>query len=79
MRVTTGAEYGLIVALHLAKGRDRGALPATDPARCSPGTSCTIRPVRRELQHRIDELLDSVSLAGLLNEEVDVERLVTLR
>ena len=50
-----------------------------DPARCSPGTSCSIRPVWRALQHRIDDLLSSVSLAELLREEVDVERLVVLR
>lgn len=147
MRVTTWAEYGLIVSLHLARRRDGGTLPACDiaeseglptdyveqillklrragvvsstrgahggyllardpaditvkdvveavehrtfevncdvrpidPARCSPGTSCSIRPVWRALQHRIDDLLSSVSLAGLLREEVDVERLVTLR
>ena len=147
MRVTTWTEYGLIVALHLAKRRDSGTLPARDvaeseglptdyveqillklrragvvtstrgahggyllardpsdvtvkdvveavehhtfevncdvrpidPARCSPGTSCSIRPVWRSLQHRIDDLLSSVSLAELLREEVDVERLVVLR
>ena len=147
MRVTTWAEYGLIVTLHLAKKRGEGPLPARDvaqqenlptdyveqillklrraglvtstrgahggyllardpaeisvkdviagtedhtfevncdvrpidPARCSPGTSCSIRPVWRALQHRIDDLLDSVSLAELLREEADVERFVTLR
>jgi Rrf2 family protein len=146
VRVTTWAEYGLIVALHLAKRRERGTLPARDvaeaeglptdyveqillklrraglvtstrgaqggyilgrepaaisvkdvveaaehhtfevncdvrpidPARCSPGHSCSIRPVCA-LQHRIDDLLESVSLAELLREEVDVERFVTLR
>jgi Rrf2 family protein len=146
VRVTTWAEYGLIVALHLAKRRDQGTLPARDiaeaeglpidyveqillklrraglvtstrgahggyllaripaeisvkdvieaaehhtfevncdvrpidPTRCSPTTSCSIRPVWRALQQRIDDLLDSVSLAELLHQEVEVERLVTL-
>ncbi len=50
-----------------------------DPARCSGSTACSIRPVWRALQHRIDELLDSVSLAELMRAEVDVERFVTLR
>ena len=147
MRVTTWAEYGLIVTLHLAKRRGEGPLPARDvaeheglptdyveqillklrraglvtstrgahggyllardpadvsvkdviegvehhtfeincdvrpidPVRCSPGTSCSIRPVWRALQHRIDDLLNSVSLAELLREEVDVEQFVTIR
>ncbi|MBI4499636.1 MAG: Rrf2 family transcriptional regulator [Gemmatimonadetes bacterium] len=147
MRVTTWAEYGLIVALHLARRREGGTLPARDvaeneglptdyveqillklrraglvtstrgahggyllarapaditvkdvveaaehhtfevncdvrpidPVRCSLGTSCSIRPVWRALQHRIDDLLNSVSLAELLREEVDVEQLVMLR
>jgi Rrf2 family protein len=147
LRITTWAEYGLIVTLHLAKRRGDGPMPARDvaeqeglptdyveqillklrragivtstrgahggyllardpnevsvkdviegaehhtfevncdvrpidPARCSAGTSCSIRPVWRALQHRIDDLLNSVSLAELLREEVDVERLVTLR
>ena len=39
----------------------------------------SIRPVWRALQHRIDDLLNSVSLAELMREEVDVERFVTLR
>jgi len=147
MRITTWAEYGMIVTLHLARRQGEGPLPARDvaeseslptdyveqillklrraglvtstrgvhggyllardpaevsvkdvveaaehhtfqvncdvrpidPARCSRGTSCSIRPVWRALQHRIDDLLNSVSLAELLREEVDVERLVTLR
>jgi len=147
VRVTTWAEYGLIVALHLARRRESGTLPARDvaeseglptdyveqillklrraglvtstrgahggyllarepaditvrdvveaaenhtfevncdvrpidPARCSPESSCSIRPVWRALQHRINHLLNSVSLAELLREEVEVEQLVTLR
>ena len=147
MRITTWAEYGLIVTLHLARKQGGVPLPARDvaqseglptdyveqillklrragvvkstrgarggyvlarepaeisvkdvieaaehhtfevncdvrpidPARCSRGSSCSIRPVWRALQQRIDDLLDSVSLAELLREEADVERFVTLR
>src|SRR3989304_157771 len=35
------------------------------PGRCGPGGDCAIRPEWRALQLRIDQLLDSVSLAGL--------------
>ena len=145
MRVTTWAEYGLIVSLHLAKrGRDaptpardmakREGLPADyveqillklrraglvssvrgakggyylarDPdtisvkdvieaaenrtfevncdvhkvstVRCSDGNPCSIRPVWRELQRRIDDLLDSISLGDLMLEEADVLEMVS--
>lgn len=144
MRVTTWAEYGLIVAVHLAR---RGAdtpvparevagderLPAdyveqillklrragivksvrgarggyalarppeavtvrnvieaaehrtfevncdrhqVDAARCGQGAECSLRPVWRALQHRIDDLLESVSLADLSRGEVAVGELV---
>lgn len=146
MRVTTWAEYGLIVALHLAKrggeqpvpARDmaeREGLPAdyveqillklrragvvasvrgasggyhlardpgditvkdvmeaaeshtfevncdvhpVDPTRCSPDASCSIRPVWRALQQQIDALLESISLADLMGEEIRVQELVTI-
>jgi len=146
VRLTTWAEYGLIVALHLARRSEAGPMPAhevarqerlppdyveqillklrraglvssvrgarggyrlarsaahvtvrdvvaaaedstfevncdshpVDPERCSPGASCSIRPVWRALQRRIDHLLDSVTLTDLLREESTVERLVSL-
>lgn len=50
-----------------------------DPARCAPTASCQIRPVWRALQARIDDLLGSVSLADLLDENVPAHtELVTL-
>lgn len=140
MRVTTWAEYGLIVSLHLAKragqgpiaarelsdqerlphdyveqillrlrraglvesvrGAKGGYLLAREPAgvsvkdvveasehvtfevncdlhpvdaeRCSPGTACSIRPVWRLLERRINEVLAGVTLADLLHAEPEV-------
>ena len=40
-----------------------------DAERCSPGSSCTIRPVWQGLQRRIDDFLGSVNLADLLKDE----------
>jgi Rrf2 family protein len=45
-------------------------------ARCAPDGECSIRPVWRELQRRIDDMLSSVSLADLLHAEAEVEHLV---
>ncbi|MES2306181.1 MAG: Rrf2 family transcriptional regulator [Gemmatimonadota bacterium] len=39
-----------------------------DPERCAPSSSCQIRPVWRALQVRIDDLLESVTLADLLRD-----------
>ncbi|MGH7569317.1 MAG: RrF2 family transcriptional regulator [Gemmatimonadales bacterium] len=140
MRVTTWAEYGLIVSRHLARRAGRGPAAArelaaqerlphdyveqillrlrragivdsvrgakggyllarkpqaitvkdvieasehvtfevncdlhpVDPARCSPDASCSIRPVWRMLERRINELLGGISLADLLREEPEV-------
>jgi Rrf2 family protein len=44
--------------------------------RCGPDGDCSIRPVWRELQRRVDEMLSSVSLADLMREESAVEALV---
>ena len=44
-------------------------LHPVDSQRCSPYTSCSIRPVWRMLDQRINELLSSVSLADLLHDE----------
>lgn len=49
-----------------------------DEERCSPDSSCSIRPVWQALQRRVDDLLSSVSLADLMREESQVQELVTL-
>ncbi|HJS46718.1 MAG TPA: Rrf2 family transcriptional regulator [Gemmatimonadales bacterium] len=49
-----------------------------DADRCSPSTSCSIRPVWVELQLRVDEFLESISLADLLHEEPRVQELVAI-
>lgn len=145
MRITTWAEYGMIVAVHLARRTGENPVPARDMAeqeelpadyveqillrlrraglvksvrgakggyflarladtisvrdvieaaenhtfevncdvrpvnadRCQPGAECSIRPVWRALQRRIDDLLECVSLDDLLSEETEVEELLT--
>jgi len=140
MRVTTWGEYGLIVALHLARRAGEGPVAArelseqehlphdyveqillrlrraglirsvrgahggyalarppldvtvkdvlaaservtfevncdlhpVDPQRCSPDAACSIRPVWRMLERRINELLAGVTLADLLRTEPEV-------
>jgi DNA-binding IscR family transcriptional regulator len=47
-----------------------------DAARCGSGAECSLRPVWRALQHRIDDLLESVSLADLSRGEAVVGELV---
>ncbi len=47
-----------------------------DAARCSPGSTCSIRPVWHALQQRVDELLASISLADLMKQEPRVQELV---
>ena len=47
-----------------------------DAERCSPGSTCSIRPVWHALQQRVDELLAGVSLADLMKEEAQVQELV---
>jgi len=46
--------------------------------RCSSSHNCSIRPVWMMLQHRIDEVLSSVSLADLLEDEPTVRGKVGL-
>src|SRR5919198_3337040 len=140
MRVTTWAEYGLIVSLNLAKRAGQGPVAArelaelerlphdyveqillrlrraglvdsvrgakggyhlardpqsisvkdvveasehvtfevncdlhpVDPQRCSPDASCSIRPVWRMLEQRINELLASISLVDLTHDEPEL-------
>jgi DNA-binding IscR family transcriptional regulator len=47
-------------------------LHPVDPHRCSPDASCSIRPVWRMLQRRINEVLAGITLADLTHEESDV-------
>jgi Rrf2 family transcriptional regulator, iron-sulfur cluster assembly transcription factor len=47
-----------------------------DAGRCSPDATCSIRPVWHALQQRVDELLESVSLADLMKQELQVQELV---
>jgi Rrf2 family protein len=49
-----------------------------DADRCAPASGCTIRPVWRALQRRVDELLAGVTLADLLREEAEVHGLTAL-
>ena len=41
-------------------------------ARCGPGSDCTIRPVWRVLEQRINDLLGGITLADLLHDEAHV-------
>ena len=47
-----------------------------DAERCSPDSTCSIRPVWHALQQRVDELLASITLADLMKEEPQVVELV---
>jgi Rrf2 family protein len=47
-----------------------------DAERCSPDSTCSIRPVWHALQQRVDDLLAGISLADLMKEEPQVQELV---
>jgi DNA-binding IscR family transcriptional regulator len=47
-----------------------------DAERCSPGSTCSIRPVWHALQRRVDDLLAGISLADLMKEAPQVQELV---
>ncbi len=47
-----------------------------DSERCSPASTCSIRPVWHALQRRVDDLLAGISLADLMKEEPQVQELV---
>lgn len=49
-----------------------------DPERCAVDHDCSIRPVWRLLQTRIDEVLESVKLADLLEDESTVRHRIGL-
>ncbi len=146
MRVTTWGEYGLIVALHLARRAGNGPVAAralsaherlphdyveqillrlrrahlvqsvrgahggyalaglpgdvtvrdvlaasehvtfevncdrhpVDAERCNPENACSIRPVWRMLERRINEVLSGVTLADLLRTEPEVYQIAGL-
>ena len=50
-----------------------------DAARCSPGGTCSIRPVWHALQQRVDDLLSGISLSDLMKQEAEVHELVTIQ
>ena len=50
-----------------------------DAERCSPGSTCSIRPVWHALQQRVDDLLSSISLSDLMKQEAEVHELVTIQ
>jgi Rrf2 family transcriptional regulator, iron-sulfur cluster assembly transcription factor len=47
-----------------------------DADRCSPGSTCSIRPIWHALQQRVDQLLAGISLADLMKQESNVQELV---
>jgi Rrf2 family protein len=47
-----------------------------DAERCSPGSTCSIRPVWHALQQRVDDLLAGISLADLMKEAPQVQELI---
>ena len=47
-----------------------------DAERCSPGSTCSIRPVWHALQQRVDDLLAGISLADLMKVVPRVQELV---
>ena len=49
-----------------------------DADRCSPSSSCSIRPVWVALQQRVDDFLGGVTLADLLHDEPQVQELVLI-
>lgn len=50
-------------------------LHRVDAQRCSPDAACSIRPVWRMLQERINAVLDAITLADLLQDEARVREI----
>jgi Rrf2 family protein len=85
-----GAKGGYLLARHPSAISVRDVMTASehqtfevncashpvDAERCSPGSTCSIRPVWHALQQRVDELLAGISLADLMKEEAQVQELV---
>lgn len=47
-------------------------LHPVDPGRCDPQAACSIRPVWRVLERRINDVLSGVSLAAMLRDESEI-------
>ncbi len=85
-----GAKGGYLLARHPSAISVRDVMTASehqtfevncashpvDAERCSPGSTCSIRPVWHALQQRVDDLLAGISLADLMKEEPQVQELV---
>ena len=85
-----GAKGGYLLAKHPSAISVRDVMTASehqtfevncashpvDAERCSPGSTCSIRPVWHALQQRVDDLLAGISLADLMKEETQVQELV---
>ena len=85
-----GAKGGYLLARHPSTISVRDVMTASehqtfeincdthpvDAERCSPGSTCSIRPVWHALQQRVDDLLAGISLADLMKEEPQVQELV---
>ncbi|HEY3491405.1 MAG TPA: Rrf2 family transcriptional regulator [Solirubrobacterales bacterium] len=85
-----GAKGGYLLARHPSTISVRDVMTASehqtfevncashpvDAERCSPGSTCSIRPVWQALQQRVDDLLAGISLADLMKEEPQVQELV---
>jgi Rrf2 family transcriptional regulator, iron-sulfur cluster assembly transcription factor len=85
-----GAKGGYLLARHPSAISVRDVMTASehqtfevncashpvDAERCSPGSTCSIRPVWHALQQRVDDLLAGISLADLMKEETQVQELV---
>jgi Rrf2 family transcriptional regulator, iron-sulfur cluster assembly transcription factor len=72
---------GLVQSVRGAKGEHQTfeincETHPVDADRCSPGSTCSIRPVWHALQQRVDQLLAGISLADLMKQESDVQELV---
>ena len=48
-----------------------------DAERCGPGVPCSMRPLWRAVQRRVDDVLESVSVDDLLHPEAEVEQLLS--
>jgi Rrf2 family protein len=87
-----GARGGYLLARHASEISIRDVIHASelttfdlhcvshpvDEERCAASHECSIRPVWVMLQRRIDDVLDSVSLADLLHDEPTVRQRVGL-
>jgi Rrf2 family protein len=92
LRSTRGARGGYVLARRpenisvreVIAGSELGTFDlhcVTHPVeeeRCSASQCCSIRPVWELLQHKIDEVLDTVHLSDLLDEESVVRQRVGL-